>query len=354
MKKKFLVLISALLLTFSIGTVNAKGVVEADDSLNLKGTYESSKFVFGNDIQSSADIDGIGLIAGNSITTNGTVSYGLFAGNSLYINDVVEKDLFVAGNSINIGSSAVLSRDVYLAGNSVKINTTVGRNLRVTASSVDLKGVTINGNVYIAAESIELDGETVITGKLKYNENAEVTGLEEATIEKTETYEETEYVSEVTLVDYFVSFVYRIVTLFIVVVILFSLFPKTKDMIDKFKVDAGTIGRRGLTGLVCLLLIPIIAIITIFSVILLPISMIALALYCISVYIATPIVSYIIGKEIMEKLFKKKVHYLYYVLFGIFVVELVELIPFIGGWIAFVIMLVGLGIIFNLFKNKEA
>jgi len=92
MKKKGLWLLSILLLLFVAFTnVNAKSVSSADETVNEKGSYSSSRFIAGNKVSSKADIDGISFAAGNYVSLSGSADYGFYAGNSVKINGNVVK-----------------------------------------------------------------------------------------------------------------------------------------------------------------------------------------------------------------------------------------------------------------------
>ena len=185
--KKVICLFSILLFTFMTTNVYAIDIASAGDNVNQTGSYESSRFVAGNKIMNTAEVDGLSLIAGNEITTKGASPYGIYAGNIITIEDNIEKDLFAAGNMITINSNASIGRDVYIAGNDVTINSNIERDLRAGGTTIDISGITIKGDAYIGAEQIIMDKETKIEGKLVYPEDSSITGLEQASINKIET-----------------------------------------------------------------------------------------------------------------------------------------------------------------------
>ena len=81
MKKlnKLLFALALLLLPFMVLAEPARKVVEADESVKAEGAYDSSRFMFGNNVSNNSRIDGIGFLAGNSINSRGTVTYGVYA-----------------------------------------------------------------------------------------------------------------------------------------------------------------------------------------------------------------------------------------------------------------------------------
>ena len=135
MRKKILFILT-ILLSFLPFLVNAK-VVEVDNNLNLAGEHNESKILFGNEVTSNATIDGFAFIYGNNITENGVVEYGSYFGNQINISGEVKKDLIIAGNLITINKEAVLPRDAFIFGNNIAIKTNIGRNLYVSASTIN-------------------------------------------------------------------------------------------------------------------------------------------------------------------------------------------------------------------------
>ena len=351
MKRKVLLLVSIFLSVFIVTGTNAK-VLEADDNLNLDGTKNSSVFAFGNDLKSSAKVDGISFFAGNTLSVDGESPYGFYAGNVLSINASVEKDLFVAGNSINIGSDAKLGRDVYIVGNSIKINADVERNLRVAGSEIDLSGITVKGNVYTDADIIKVDSETVIQGKFVYLDSTTIDG-EAASVGSVEIKEVSDLEYQATIGDRIYDFIISSVAAIIVMVALFYMLPNVKKRIDEDKIDANEILSNIAKGFVALLVIPFIAIIALVTGFLTPLALIVIAIYAICLYLASLASSYIVGKEIASRAFKQENVYLSLCI-GIILVKLIKLVPYIGGLVSVLCLFYGFGIMYKLIKkNKE-
>ncbi len=346
MKRIYLFIIPILMSLLLSVNVQAKSVLEAGNNLEIGGKYESSKFIFGNEIDSSAEVDGISLFVGNSVNTSGKLSYGIYIGNILYINDEIEKDAFILGNNVNLGSDAIISRDAYIAGENVKINSDIGRNLRVTATTLDLRGIEIRGNVYTSAENIILDSDTTIKGKLSYYDNTTLEGIDDAQIGNIDIKEYE--VNKNYLLNLLSSILYSIISAFIVLFIIFSLFPKLKEKLDNVEILGIDSIKNTFNGILILFGVPIILVFTIMIRVLLPISVISFVIYFISLYLSTLITSYIIGKRIL-----KKDNYYLSILVGIVLVKLLSLIPYLGVLVSIFALLYGLGIIYRLFKERN-
>ena len=354
MKKKIFILLTLLLaFTIMINNVHADKIILADDTVIQEGEYDSFRLAAGNKVTNKANIDGISLVAGNDLYLEGSAPYGLFAGNNVTINERIEKDLFVAGNNITVESDAIIGRDAYIAGNTVTIKTNIGRNLRAGGSSVDLRGVTVNGNAYLAADKIILDENTIINGNLAYYKDSKTTGLEEATIiGETKILKSKEVnVSSYESKSKAYEFIFSVISAFITLSVLFYVLPNSKKNLDKLDLSFGSIAKTSCVGLVVLIVAPFIIFFTMITGFLTPLSLIALAFYIIAIYLSSLLVYYIVGKTINEKLIHNKSTYLSLII-GIVLVKLIKLIPVAGWYIGVIILFYGLGLIFNYLKNS--
>lgn len=351
MKKKFLSLFSILLIMFfAISNVYALEVAEAGDTVNEEGTYDSLRLVAGNKVTSKATIDGISFVAGNDLYLEGNATYGLYAGNTITINGNIDKDLMVAGNKIILTADATIGRDVYIAGNQIEIKTNLPRDLRAGGNTIDLSGITIAGDAYIGAEKIILDENTVINGTLTYYDNAKITGLDKATIGNVTTKIADKVTIEYGIKERIYGFIVSAIATFITMLCLFKFIPKITDKLIKLDLSFGNICKTACIGFAVLIVVPVVSFIAMFTGFLTPLAIIVLAIYFISIYIATLLVCYIVGNIIVTKLFKKDNLYLALAI-GIILIKLLKLIPILGGYIGAVVLFYGLGIIYDFIKN---
>ena len=331
MKKFSLKIFATILFMFLfIGSVGATSLGLFDETVNQEGEYNSIRFIGGNNVNNKATIDGISFGFGNNVASNGKVTYGVYAGNVININENVEKDLFVAGNNITISDGAVLGRDAFIAGSTINIYADVARDLRAGGSIVSLKGVTIGGDAIIDAERIVLDENTTITGKLSYPTNAEIQGLNLATIGSVET----RIVEDVDIEETVGAF-------------------NTYIFVTWTKVEASEIFKTSMKGLIVLIVVPVVVLFTLFTGLLTPVSLIVLSLYCICIYLSSLFAAYVIGYTIMLKGFKvKKDRYALSIMLGIALVRILCLIPIIGGLLSFILLIYGLGLIYVLINTN--
>lgn len=349
MRSKFLKIISILLL-FVVTNTYALEVTQAGNSVRHEGDYNSTRFVAGNEVIDTANVDGISFVAGNQVKLNGKATYGFYAGNEVIINENIEKDLFAAGNHISIGSDAIIGRDVYIAGNIVMISANLPRDLKVGATTIDLTDITISGDAYVMADEILLNENTKIEGKLTYSEDSIVKGIESAKIGSVEKIKSSDIAYTYTIKDRIIDFIGSAIAASIVILVLFYLIPKAKNDIENYELKFDNIAKTSGIGFLVLIGVPIISIIAMITGVLLPLSFITIAIYVISIYLSFILSGYVVGNAITTKFMNTKNVFISIVI-GVVLVKLLFLVPYIGGYIKFIALIFGLGLIYNFIKN---
>ena len=350
MKKRLLFILGLFMILLPV-SVFAK-VYDVDMDVVLNKNYNASHFTVGGDIKQTenSSIDGINVLVGEKINAEGASTYGVFIGQDVYLSEKIEKDLFLLGQDINISSDSILPRDVYIMGDDIKINADVGGDLRLGGNKIDLSGIKVNGNATLYAESIILDKDTVISGTLKYMENARVEGLKEASVETVKKVAAKE-IKETTIkdkVNYFASsFIMNYITMLVFILV----FKKFREKLEKKDYKKLDYGKRLGQGAVILFLVPLACIFAIFTVVLMPVSLITLALYIIGVYVSTYVASYKVG-DVVSDYTKVKNPYLNG-LIGLLIYKVLCIIPFIGSIVSLFAIIIGLGIVYNYIKTKE-
>jgi len=160
------VLAAMLSLTFATpalafdGRAGDKIVIGADEVINddlyvtaeeftLEGTVKGDLVVFGSYIFIKGTVEGDLIAAGNTVVIEGTVmDDARIAGAALQLDDgaVIGGDLIAAGASLEAKSSSVVENDVIYAGAQALLAGSIGRDLRVGAGGLELRGE-VGGNV---------------------------------------------------------------------------------------------------------------------------------------------------------------------------------------------------------------
>lgn len=349
-KKLFLVFIFAfMIIPFTNINASVNDYFKAEDVISSEKEINHSYFMAGNKITSKDKVDGILFMAGNTLKSKSLIEYGMFAGNVVEVTSDVEKDLFVAANDITVESSNI-GRDVYLVGNTVTLNSNINGNVFIGSNTLEIGNITIKGDVDLNCSSINFGDNVVIEGTLKYNEDVKITGLDNVKYNALETYEDEEMNIETK--DILVSKVISIISLIVITIIICAIFPKIYKKLSK-EVSISKTFKNLLYGLCVLVLVPFAAIFTFITVIGIPIGIIGLLLYGIFIYLSVAVSATVVGNLILTKLFKQKDNAYLSIIIGILVVRIITLIPYIGGFIYFLLMLIGLGLILELLSREK-
>ncbi len=313
--------------------------------------FYHSKFAVSDNINTNYDVYGILFAAAENVTINGYNQYGLYAGNNVIIKGNIESDTFIAGNNIYINETATIGRDAYIAGNYVEISGSIGGDIKIYASSVNINKAVINGNVEIDSENISINEDTSIYGTLKYNDDANVEGIDKEKFSNIIIYENESENGKVSGIYNISSSIYGFISLLIIAVVINCLFPKIYKNVNK-KVTTSSVFKSMGSGLIIFVVIPVLSIILMCTYIAAELAVILLVLYLVCLSLSLLPVAAVIGNQILTKLFKKKDNNNLSMILGLLVIEIITLIPCLGTLLTFLLIFIGLDYIKKLIFKK--
>jgi hypothetical protein len=97
-------------------------------------------------------------------------------------------------------------------------------------------------------------------------------------------------------------------------------------------------------GLVTLAAVPVIALIAAITVIGLPVAIVGMMLYVVAIYLAKIVVAHFIGQTLLARGGTES-HFALALVVGLVLVLVVINLPFVGGWLNFLLTIAGLGLI---------
>ena len=357
---KKLVTLFLVSFVFLTSNVDAKEVEHfkavADDDVSISDNYNSSVVAAGSDIDITGNVSGIGTFAAENIEQTGTVDYGFYASNMTTISGVIEKDAFSASASFKSLDTAKFNRDVFIASGDVVLNGEFQRNVNIYASNVILNNVNIKGNITINASEVKINDGAVVAGTLSYNKDADFksssNGINE--IKKTAASLNDD---EKTFTDVVYSKIWSILCLMLVFGLICLLFPKVFSNINtRYENMKGmdTVTLMG-KGALALLLVPIIAFLLLLTIIGIPICVILILIYCLTLYLSTIFGAYLIGYKVWNKTYKEKkdTNTMLYGAIGLVIILVLELIPVVGSIVSILVLFGGLGVIFDMINDSR-
>lgn len=359
MKRKFLMLFFlGMFLIFGITNVNASEITNfysnSDKEIKLEKNVVGETALAGTIVDIVGNIDGIGFIAGKTVNQNGSLEYGFIAGDTVNIRGVVEKSLYIAGNKINITKDAMVGRDVYAVGEVININGKHERYLNIVGTNVTIKnGALLYGDVHIDAENITIEDNVKIYGTLNYNDDAEIEISDNGTIipsiKKYTSTNDNEGVDTNLLLSVIVNLV---IVFLVIVIVIPKAIDKTNNLFKKQNINLWF--RNIGIGLLILICVPLVCILLLLSNIGVILGLVLTALFFIAMFLSVIFAGLVIGKLILVDGLKLRFNKYLYGIIGIIFVQLLIHLPIAGGFLAFLIIVLGLGIIWNLLVDDEA
>lgn len=326
---------------------------EAGANVNSNRTVYHSLFLAGNEVEAGDTVDGVDFVAGNLVTFHGMVEYGAFAGNSVKVNGDIKKDLFVAGNAVEINDSAKIGRDVFAGASALLIKTNLNGNAFLGGGRLVLEDITINGDVNADFDEIIIKGKVSIVGTFKYNEGAQISGLENVSAKNIETIAGSSSKAEKNWLLTLENKVLFLIGRIIVTVIFIAILPRFSKKLVK-DICLRSSWKQLALGLGLLLLTPLVAIFMIATFIGIPLGALALAFYFIFAYFSTTVTGGVLGEVLAKNLFKReKMHIVAKYSIGIIAIVLLGLIPIVGGLINAVSTCFGFGYLVAMLFKKD-
>ncbi len=168
---------AAMAATFSAGDVYQLGsgnqvpgnAYLAAGSVAIDGQVMGDVTAAGGTLMVSGLVQSDALLAGGTINVLGSVQGDLrAAGGTILVAGSVGGDVALAGGHLSIANNARITGDVAVVGGRLNIEGPVMGNVLFSGGSVYINNA-INGNVEINAQQIQLGPQAVISGNLSYH-----------------------------------------------------------------------------------------------------------------------------------------------------------------------------------------
>ena len=323
------------------------------ETILIEGTVTGDVLAIGDQITVSGSIGGNLITFADSVKVRGDVGGLVFgAGDSYALNaGFVGGDLLLAGDKIEISSDVRIARNVAIAGDSSFIGAEIGKDLYAYGEMVEVSSK-VGGSIDVIAESLRLLSPTHILGNVRFRgdeealfraEGARVDGEVELLSRPAEK-------NRYATVEFYLWQIAKLVAAFLFGLALFWLVPALRAL----SIGAGVDGLKSAgIGIVALVSTPIIAAIVAITLIGLPFAFVAIFSWLLGIYLATIVVGAAIGRMIMGD--GKSLPLT--LLVGLAIVMVAVNLPLIGGIVAFILTIIGLGMLvqflFGVVSSRE-
>lgn len=357
MKNKILILALMAISIFTVSSVSAKDInnfyATADQNVILADKIIGDSAIAGSMVDIKENIEGIGLLAGQTINVNGNLDYAFIAGQTINITSEINKNVYIAGKTISFDKDSKVGRDTKIVGEDINLSGKYGRHMDLGANKIVFNDNTIiNGNVTLNAEEIEIMGNVTIEGTLKYNEDASIKINDSASIKNIEKSKKIEKKKKSINVG---DLVLSMINMIVVTLVISLLLPKTISKTDEIYENKGFeyYAKNFGIGLLFLICIPVATLILLVSNIGTSLGLILGALYIVALYLAYCFSGYIFGELIFNRLLKLNINKYLIIIMGIVLIKLLVLIPIIGSVVSLIALAIGITSIWELIKEED-
>ena len=335
---------------------------ENNESLDSETFKKSDVYLSGQDVKIDYVVDGNIFVIAENVTISSQIGGDAFiCAKNITIEQegYIFSNLFAATTDLTINGVVY---DVYAVANNISITGYIYRDLKATCNTLNIFG-TIGRNAFVATEKINFnngDEDSAeylignITGDLNYSSASEATIPEDSVGGKVNyTKQISKNNNSTSITDYIVDALSFLI--FVAITWLLALWLAPKFLFSTEKILSKRFLAVILFGILNLILIPIISILLLCFGVTAVVSLPLILLYILLLLISTPVFLIALNNVLCKKLNVNKKLVTFGSLMGIsLVMWLIKLIPFVGGIVSFVAILLGIGIIFtNILPRKE-
>ncbi len=338
---------------------------EATSDDSVEGTYvsdyvASDLYLFDDELIVDSIVDGNAFVFGNDVTVSGEIGGDLFAfGSNVTVKDTayIHGSIFVYAENFEMNG---ICYDIYSASQKFTLNENaiIVRDIRSVAEKIHIYGQ-IKRDAYITTNELVFpdNATNLIAGNLDYHSDYEFSikdGIVGGEIKFTQEIQEAPTITD-TIATHATDIISTL--LYSLVIILLTIW-----MAPKFKEKSALILQKRAplslgVGLLASIAISVGSIILLFATLGLGvgISVAAIAIFILALTISKTVFSMAVAKLISKK-FKKDNNAIFIGMSLLFVlaISLIELVPYIGGFVGFAVVMIGFGILLlNLIGRKN-
>lgn len=332
------------------GEVVSATMFASAKTVEIDGRVDGDLFVVGGRVVIRGHIDGNVTAATEDFELEGTVTGAVhWGGKSIRVPGKVGANAYLFGESMGLDATGEVGRDVFAFGKRWRHDGTVGRDLKVYAKSTAVAG-SVARDAHFSVHDGELaDGSrvggdlTALTDKadaMHIDAGAVVEG--EQTFDIRETPEIRVEVERYARAGHYAWELAGVIASFFVGLLLFVVAPR----LFVRRVDDTAWLRLAGTGFLLLVVPPVAGIVLLLTVIGIPMGVMVLGAYGLAVYLAQIVAAGYVALRVLKREPTRTTEFAPAMGLGVVALALLSAIPFIGGWVSFASLLVGLGILY--------
>lgn len=347
-----------------------EGEVVSDDlfigaeRVQIKGTVNGDLFVGATIIDISGDVSGSVFAGGSEVVISGDIGNDLFLGSgTTRLSGSVGDNVYAGTGILTTSKEFSTGADLIFGAGDASIDGLVGKNLVTGGGALSILG-DVNGSAYLSVGDennssqsgrITIGRDAEIAGNLEYESPEEADIDDQAIIGGAIDYSPVSEASSSSMpqvnlgFDFsgpfimFISWLWNFIIALIVAFVFAAVY--TKEKIKNIDILARSeMGKVFGYGALATFGAPLLLLVIAMTIIGLPFAFVLGLIYVILVYAATSLISIMVGRAILGERPEEDKRSVYLSAFvGVLVVSILVSIPFIGGLIAFIALLLGLG-----------
>jgi anti-sigma factor RsiW len=326
------------------GEIVDDSLAVAGDGVAVDGTVTGNLFAAGERVILRGTVKGDLMAVAKRVEIEGTVEGNVFAGGStVIVRGSVGRSVHGAGNTVRIESSGRVDGDVVGFAETVDLDGHVGRDLVAFAGMTSVRG-TVGRNASVRTRRLHLEAPARIGGNLvaRVREATAVQVDEGAIVSgKTETRLLPKEKSRYTQVGFYVWKLIWLAAAFLVGIVLHALLP---GLFPARLPGSMALVRAAGLGFVALVVVPAAALLLMLTLVGLPAGLLILGLWLAGLYLAQILVATLVGRGLLQKPDAPPASMAPVLLVGLVFVAVAVNLPYIGGLLRFLVLLVGLGL----------
>jgi cytoskeletal protein CcmA (bactofilin family) len=348
-------LLMGLLGLFSIGhaqqfrhgnsaTIGANETVDssaylAGRTIDVAGEVKGDLFCAGQNITISGTIRGDVICAGQTININGTVDGDVrVAGQDISVGASVANNLTVAGQSFTLNGNGKVGQDITGGVQTMNINGEVGRDMVLGASDATING-TVGRNIKSQIENLSLGSSAKVGGDINYTSSNNLSKAQGATVAGN-VHRSVPVKHEHKNGWFGIGFrIYWFFAMLLVALVLVLLFPALFESTAHHTMSS--FGLTLLLGIAVVLFTPVLFVLLMVTIVGIPLGLILMFAWVMSLILSGPFFAYLVGKEI----WRAQKNPIWIMLVGAVILLLIYNIPLLGFLVMMAAAFIGTGMI---------
>lgn len=337
--------------TVPAGEVVEQTWVTSAETVTIDGTLRGDLLAAGDRVVITGTLDGNLVSAARKVDISGRVTGSIVAvGERVLISGEVGRNAYAAAEQVTVTETGTVGRDFLAAGKDVLVSGTVGRDARAFATWLEVRGK-VGRDLDVRAERAEITSEARVGRDLHavyLEDEAGVVVASSAIVEGQTTLEPAEEDSDDDLARYTTPHFYLFLAIswaaaFVSGMLMVRLAPW---LFDSRIGSASDFFRSLAHGFVALVATPIGLVVLALTIIGIPVAMIGALVFGACVYFAKIVVGALIGASVVRQVEEPGWRgFALPLVVGLAIVFVAISIPYLGGIVHFVTLLVGLGAI---------